>query len=369
MSDKDESQTEEPTEKRLEEARRRGQFAKAPELGMAIGLLTAGMILRSQGSKQAMAVAEFSTHLFGHLDPKLVTPENILRWVPVAVVWLSGLCLPVLGGVALAGILSGGAQSKFAISTEVFDDPISKINPLSGAQRIFSVQGLLKAALDGAKLVIAALLLYNGIKAAFSDPVFYTPVSLDRLAGILQGRSLDLLMSLAGAIAVLGGLNYVYQWRKTQKDLGMSKHEVKEEMKEANGDPHVKAARRQMARRLLQKQMLASVPTADVVVTNPTHFAVALKYERNKDDAPMVLAKGKGAFAQRLKAIAAQHGVPTVENRPVAQALFKHGQVGAAIPGPLFRAVAEILGFVYRTHRYYFHELKGRRAAADKARK
>jgi flagellar biosynthetic protein FlhB len=119
---------------------------------------------------------------------------------------------------------------------------------------------------------------------------------------------------------------------------------------------------RQLARRLLQKQMLKAVPTADVVVTNPTHFAVALKYERNKDKAPVLLAKGEGAFARRIKELAAANDVPTIENKPVARMLFKAGRVGKPIPVELYQAVADILAFVYRTHRYYFHRLKARRA-------
>jgi flagellar biosynthetic protein FlhB len=118
-----------------------------------------------------------------------------------------------------------------------------------------------------------------------------------------------------------------------------------------------------MARRLLQKQMLSAVPTADVVITNPTHIAVALKYQRGTDKAPVVLAKGERLFARRIKAIAAEHDVPTVENKPVARMLFKYGKVGRPIPAELYKAVAEILAFVYKTHRYYFHQLRSRRNA------
>ena len=127
------------------------------------------------------------------------------------------------------------------------------------------------------------------------------------------------------------------------------------------GDPNVKMAQRAMARRLMQKQMLADVPNADVIITNPTHYAVALKYERGVDAAPVVLAKGQNLFAQRIKAIASKHEVPTVENKPVARALFKFGQDGKPIPAQLYQAIAEILGYVYRTHRYYFYQLKSRR--------
>jgi flagellar biosynthetic protein FlhB len=144
----------------------------------------------------------------------------------------------------------------------------------------------------------------------------------------------------------------------------MTKQEVKDENRQAMGDPNVKMAQRAMARRLLMRQMMADVPKADVIVTNPTHYAVALKYERGKDTAPVVLAKGQNLFAQRIKAMGAKFEVPTVENKPVARALYKFGQVGKPIPAQLYQAIAEILGYVYRTHRYYFYQLRSRRLQA-----
>jgi flagellar biosynthetic protein FlhB len=165
------------------------------------------------------------------------------------------------------------------------------------------------------------------------------------------------LLSL-GAIAAL---SYGYEKFKTSRDLMMTKQEVKDERKSSEGSGAMKGARRRLGRRLMQKQMLAAVATADVVLTNPTHYAVALRYERGRDQAPVVLAKGENRFAQRIKALAAEHGVPTVENKPVARLLFSLGQVGETIPAELYQAVASILAVVYRTHRYYFHRLKSRR--------
>ena len=162
-------------------------------------------------------------------------------------------------------------------------------------------------------------------------------------------------------MSALAVVHYLYQRRKTLKGMRMTLQEVRDESKQSEGDPMVKSAMRAMARRLMVKQMLASIPTADVVITNPTHFAVVLKYERGVDVAPMVLAKGRNLFAQRIKRLAQENGVPMVENRPVAQTLYKIGEVGKVIPPQLYKAVAEILGFVYRTHRYYFYKLKERR--------
>jgi flagellar biosynthetic protein FlhB len=163
------------------------------------------------------------------------------------------------------------------------------------------------------------------------------------------------------ALGVIAAIGYGYEKFKTGREVMMTKQEVKDERRNSEGDAFLKGAQRRLARRLMQKQMLAAVATADVVLTNPTHYAVALRYERGRDKAPVILAKGENRFAQRIKALAAEHGVPTVENKPVARLLFSLGQVGDTIPAELYQAVASILAVVYRTHRYYFHRLKSRR--------
>jgi flagellar biosynthetic protein FlhB len=214
---------------------------------------------------------------------------------------------------------------------------------------------------DLAKCLIVGALIYTGVHDILSDPIFFTPVPVFRLGTFIYDSTLLLFFRLALAMSGLAILHYLFQLKKTEKDLMMTKQEVKDENRQAMGDPNVKMAQRAMARRLMQKQMLADVARADVIITNPTHYAVALKYERGVDSAPVILAKGQNLFAQRIKAIGSKHEVPTVENKPVARALYKFGQVGHPIPAQLYQAIAEILGYVYRTHRYYFHQLKSRR--------
>lgn len=363
MPEDHENNTEEPTDKRLQEAHDRGQFARAPEIGVVAGLITATMVIMIMGKTQALHIAQFSIALFGHLETIDVKMEGIEDWARLGGMMMLGLCTPMLGACALAGVMAGGLQTSFRLTPDVLEPKLDKLNPLSGFQRIFSKDGAVRLLTDSIKFSIVGFLVYGAVQQIMSDPIFYTPVPVHRLGTFIYECTIMLLFRLSLALGTLAGANYLYQRYKIHKELMMSRHEVKEEMKEANGDPAVKAAQRQMARRLLQKQMLASVPTADVVVTNPTHYAVALKYERGKDQAPVVLAKGDAMFAKRIKALALQHEVPMVENKPVARALFKYGQVGSAIPTQLYQAVAEILGYVYRTHRYYFHQLKARRMA------
>jgi flagellar biosynthetic protein FlhB len=226
---------------------------------------------------------------------------------------------------------------------------------------------MIRFGIDLLKLGAFAFILWGAVKYIIGDPIFYAPVSVVHLGEFINDATLYLFVRIMVACAIIAFVSYLYQQRKTTKDLMMTRDEVKQERKNSDIDPQVRSAQRALARRIMQRQMLKAVPTADVVVTNPTHFAVALKYERGRDRAPVVLAKGHNLLARRIKAIAAEHGVPMVENKPVARALFKFGQVGREIPAQLSQAVAEILGFVYRAHRYYFHRLKARRLGSSLA--
>jgi flagellar biosynthetic protein FlhB len=212
-----------------------------------------------------------------------------------------------------------------------------------------------------------AAIIYLSVKDITSHPVFYTMVPPEQVGMFILHLFLLILFRLFLMISFIAVINYMYQRYSNHQKMKMTKQEVKEEHKSQEVDPHVKNAQRSMAMRLMRKQMLDEVPTADVVVTNPTHFAVALKYERGKDAAPVVIAKGSGAFAKRIKEIAKEHDVPTTENKPVARMLFKIGEVGELIPVELYQVVAEILSHVYRAHSYYFHRLKARRLSAGTA--
>ena len=229
------------------------------------------------------------------------------------------------------------------------------------AGRIFSKATLVHSGLDLLKLVSIGFALYVGARNLLEDPLFTAPVEAAYLGQFLNQAAISFLSRLLLSLGVIAAISYAWEKFKNTQDLMMSREEVKEERRNSEGDALMKGAMRRMARRLLQKQMLSAIQTADIVVTNPTHYAVALKYERGVDKAPVVLAKGDNRFARRIKELAAEHGVPMVENRPVARLLFAMGKVGEGIPPELYQAVAEILAVVYRTHRYYYHNLKTRR--------
>jgi flagellar biosynthetic protein FlhB len=360
----DENKTEQPTEKRLEDARSEGQIARAPELQVVAGLVASISVIVFTGKFTAMKVAEIWVGIFGYLHEVQVSGERLGDWAKIGVYTMVGLIIPTLIATAFASVLLGLLQSRFAIARKALEPKWSKLDPVKGFQRVLSKEGAVRLLVDSLKLAVVGGLVYTGMQSIINDPLFSAEVEVSRLGTFIYDTTISLLFRFAMALGGIAAINYLYQRFKVQHDLMMTRQEVKEELRSAEGDPIIRSMRRQMARRLLQKQMLAAVPTADVVITNPTHLAIALKYERGVDSAPMVLAKGENAFAQRIKAIASANEVPMVENRPVARMLFKFGKVGESIPVQLYHVVAEILGFVYRTRRLYFHELKQRRLAA-----
>jgi flagellar biosynthesis protein FlhB len=360
------SKTEQATEKRLREAQAEGQFARVPDLNVVFILVTAAMMFLFTAQEYTARIAGITVGVFGQLGKYNMSPDAMGDWVSTAVMTMLGFVVPMGAACAAASMLAGGLQSRFRLSPKVLEFKLSRLDPAKGFSRIFSAQGWVKLATDSVKLAVVAMIVWSALKTILADPLFYTPVEPYRLGGFIYNTALTLIWRFVLALGCVGVFNYVYQLRKIQKDLMMTKQEVKEENRSAEGDPHVRMARRQMARRLMQKQMLNAVPTADVVVTNPTHYAVALKYERGKDKAPVVLAKGERLFAKRIKELAANHDVPMIENKPVARMLFKYGRVGKPIPIELYQTVADILAFVYRTHRLYFHELKNRRAEFER---
>lgn len=354
--------TEQPTEKRLQEATEEGQFARVPDLQVVFILIAAFFVLSFGSREYCQRLAGITVGILGHLGQYAIKPEAIGEWGALAAQAMLEFVMPMALACAGAGLLAGGLQSGFRLSPKAFGFKVSRLDPVKGFQRIFSGEGWVKLATDLLKVTVVGATVWSGVKGIMHDPIFYSPVQPHRLGAFILSAATMLLGRFILALGAIAAINYVYQIRKTRSEMMMSRHEVTEEQRQADGDPKVKMALRQMARKLMQKQMLSAVATADVVITNPTHFAVALKYERGRDKAPMVLAKGEQAFAMRIKALAAEHDVPMVENRPVARMLFKVGKVGKPIPLELYQAVADILAFVYKTHRYYFHRLKERRS-------
>src|SRR4051812_24728131 len=365
MADHDQEQkTEKPTEKRLNEAHEKGQFAKSHEITVLFVFTALLAVLGFTAQSASRDIAEYAAGMFTRFASTPVARDTVTVQLSEMMLITGRALAPLLAGVVGATLLAGGVQSGFRLTPKVDMFKLDSLDVVKGFGRIFSKSVFAKAGIDLLKLLAIGTALWLGARGLMFDPLFSAPVEAAYLGQFLNNATLLFLTRLVLALGVVAAVGYGYEKFKLSREMMMTREEVKEEHRQAQGDQHMKSAMRRMARRLMQKQMLAAVKTADVIVTNPTHFAVALKYERGKDKAPMVLAKGENRFAQRIKALAAEHGVPTVENKPVARVLFAGGKVGETIPGELYQAVAEILAVVYRMHRYYFHRLKTRRMEA-----
>lgn len=359
-SDKDQ-RTEDPTGKRLNEAFKEGNFAKAPEIQVAFMLAASFFALLFYAGNGARDMGLLASDIFARIGEASITAENASMWMNYLYNHGMAIILPIVIPCTAASILGAGLQTGFKLTPKVLEWKLDRLNPVNGFKNLFSKTKIREFLIEFLKFAAVLVIIVNGIMILLEDPIFHHPVTAIYTLSFIHKLFLVVFIRLVVAISIIAIINFLFQKKKTFDDLKMTKQEIKDERKNQEGDPTVKGRQRAMARQLLQRQMMDAVPGADVVVTNPTHFAVALKYERGKDDAPMILAKGQNLFAQRIKAIAREHDVPMVENKPVAQMLYKMGKVGSPIPYEMYQLVAEILAHVYKTHRYYFHKLNTKR--------
>ncbi len=342
--------TEQPTPKKLRDARDEGQVAFSHDLNVAVLLLVALATLGTIGPKLAAAFGVImrdtvTDHLQWELTAESSVRLLILSHLP-AFVWF-GVLLAVLFGTALAISI---AQVGVGFTFKPLVPKFSRVNPLSGLGRLFGMRGVMRFVFSLSKLIIVLALAWSMLRTDINDMLYFNGELAQRLAhdsGVLLTEALK----MAAVLALIAAGDYAYQRYQHVRDMMMTKQEVKDEYKQSEGDPHVKGRIRQMQREMAKKRMMQEVPKADVVITNPTHVAVALKYQADAMAAPIVIAKGYDEVAQRIKAIAAEHGITMVENIPLARALAKEVEIGHPIPGRWYQAVAEVLSVVYKLKR------------------
>jgi len=352
--------TEQPTPRRMEEALKRGQIARSAELQTAFVLLGGAVALSFAGREAWGRLVAATARTLGHLHDTPLSPAALPAYAWSGAWYLVQCAGPLVVGGVLAGLLAGAIQNRFNTASEALTPNWSRLNPFTGLRRIFSVRQLPVTGLVLLKFGIILGLTVTEIRAVLSDPIFATAVSVGRLAEFLGETALRLLLRIALALLAVAAVDYAYQSWRTHRDLMMTREELKEELKHTEGNPLIKAARRRR-RTLTRAQSHALVPRADVVITNPTHVAVALRYDRKTMRAPRVVAKGLRLQALQIRQIAQQHHVPIVENPPLARMLYKYTPLGGEIPTTLYAAVAEILAWVYRInrYRYYVEESQG----------
>lgn len=342
--------TEKATPKRRETAQRKGQIARRPEVGVAAGFLAALVMIRATGADllhQASNLFTKSLLLPSTVTESLTSPAVYGMFID-AVLILAVLSLPVVMAALIAVLVSNFAQGGLTLASEALTPRADKFSPASNFKKIFSgnnVVELLKGVLKlGAITFICAGPLMTAVREA--PALIGAPASYAFRA--VGGLAYDLGLRAGGALICMLAIDYGYGWYKHEKSLRMTKQEVRDEYKQQEGDPFMKSQRRQKARALAQQRIGVEVPRADVVVTNPTHFAVALRYNHECDRAPVVVAKGADHLATRIREIARAHDVMVVENPPLARTLYRTIEPGRAIPAELFRVVAELLAYVYQ---------------------
>jgi flagellar biosynthesis protein FlhB len=355
MSERQGEKTEQPTPRKIEDAAKRGQIARSAEVQTVFVLTAALLAFKAFGPAlwQRLVTAQIS--VFGHLHEIPITPDTMRGYAVAAAAAFAGCFLPVALAASLGGVLAGCIQSRFQTAPLALEPKWNRISPVEGFKRIFSGRSFVQTGVSMLKLAVIIGLSFSQVRKILGDPIFFTSVNMARIAEFIASSALSTAWRVTLALMLLAAIDYAYQQWRTQKDLMMTRQEFKEEMKNTEGDPHMKARQRRRRASKPLSQMLREVPTADVVVTNPTHLAVALRYDRRTMKAPRVIAKGARLNALRIREIAAASQVPVIENKPLARMMFKHGRVDGEIPAELYSAVAEVLAWVYRVNRYRYY--------------
>lgn len=345
--DDSQERTEQPSSRKRDQARDEGSFATSKELSTFLMIAGSMAVLYFSAVWMFTGLADlmrgsFKLLIKGDLTVKEVSGLFNMVSYKFFVIILPALAIPLFGAISYV------LQNGFALTTKPITPDLSKLDPLAGAKKILSTQSLVELAKSIVKISVIGFVVYKAVASEWQTMPFLIEADVFSVLSYVAGMTFKIMMKTLWVLALIAIVDYAFQRWNFEKGLMMSKEELKEEMKETEGDPIVKARIRSIQREMARKRMMAEVPKADVVVTNPTHIAVALKYDKEKANAPIVVAKGADMIAEKIKEVARKHGVPVVENKPLARALFKAVEVGKQIPADLYRAVAEILAYVYK---------------------
>ena len=349
FSAESEGRTEQATQKKKDDARNKGQVAKSKELDTAVLILGFSAIMTALGGYMLKGIKETFVYNFNQIGEILSYKESqglfqVINW---AIQKFILTCLPLWLVLMVIAFLISYIQVKFKFTLEPMKIKMSKMNPMNGLKRMFSKDTIITLLLAIAKVTLLGSVALNIIKEKIPEFQRLYQVSLEVSLGLIAKTVVELGFNVGGTFFVIAILDYVYQRYKHEDSLKMTKQEIKEEYKNAEGDPQIKGKIRQKMRAASMKRMMQAIPEADVIITNPTHFAVALKYDEASGRAPIVIAKGVDYVAQKIKEKAKEHQIEIIENRPLARSLYYTVDLDKEIPPELYSAVAEVLAFVY----------------------
>ena len=346
MADEQEK-TEEPTPKKLEDARKEGKVPKSHDVSSLVTLVVGVVVRYLVGQYMIFKLEQFYFYYFSFFSHQWSVNDIISLFIQ-SVLEIFILLAPIAIAIMIAGVLGNVAQFGFLFTTKTIQPKLSKINPISGLKNLFS----LKKLFEGVKITLKVFVAFGvGFYLFYSWLVEIPKLELfdlfTQIKWIVE-KVVILVWVMIAIFLVFAVIDFAYQRYSYKKSLKMSKQEIKDEMKNTEGNPEIKAKIRQIQMKMASQRMMAEIPKADVVVTNPTHYAVAIRYDRTKDKAPRVIAKGIDHLAQRIKEIARENDVMIVENKPLARQLYAEVELESEIPEQFYKAVIEVLVYVYK---------------------
>ncbi|HUY90337.1 MAG TPA: flagellar biosynthesis protein FlhB [Pirellulales bacterium] len=347
MADQDADKTQDPTPHRRQQAREQGQVARSQDLGSAALLLAGLSALLMLGEPLIGTMGALAQRCLGETPAPADVDSALAQFNDL--VWLvAPPLLPVLAAMLVVSIGVNVAQVGLLFLPEKLAPDLSRIDPLKGFSRMFSLTGVARLGFGFVKVVLVAAVAYAVLSGHRDAVLGLSGLGLPEIAVYLVDCLLWTGIKIAAALLFLALLDYGFQWWRQEQDLRMTLQEIREEMRNLQGDPQIISRRRQVQRQLVMNRLKTAVPKADVVITNPTELAIAIEYDLETMAAPVVVAKGAGVLAQRIRRLALENGIPIVEKKPLAQALYKDVELNHPIPNKMYAAVAEVLAYVYQ---------------------
>lgn len=351
FADEGADKTEEATPKKLSDARKEGQVAKSQEVTTAVMLLALFVILKVAIGYVGERLMRYFSETYQVIDVYAVdsfTPALATAFLRDGLVEVLLVCLPMFAVAVVVAFIVNVYQVKWQVTTKPLKPKLSKFDPIKGFQRMFSKDKLFELIKSVGKIALIFYIAYTELKDEAGAVVALYDFSLEQAIVYIGDFIINLGIKLSIFYLILGIVDYIYQKLKFKRDLKMSKQEVKDEYKQQEGDPQVKGRIKSKMREVSQRRMMQKLPEADVVITNPTHFACAIKYDKEVSEAPVLIAKGADYLAQKIKEVAKENHVPIVENKPLARMLYYNVDLDSEIPQELYQMTAEVLAYVYR---------------------
>jgi len=349
FADDKDAKTEKATPKRRQDARKKGQIFQSKEITSALVLISVFLGLKAlkgsiYGELKALVERVFTQYM---TTDEYFTQNGIWRLNVELLRSFAIIAGPIILISLAVGFVGSYSQVGFLFTTETLKIKLGRINPLQGLKRMFSPRGFTELLKAFVKIIIVSYITYSSLNNETTNILVLMKIDVKETGIYIIDTTISIALNICAALAIFGLIDYGWQWWEYERNMRMTKQEVKEEYKQIEGNPEIKSRIKQKQRQMSMRRMMHEVPKADVIITNPTHIAVAMKYDANLNDAPVVIAKGEGYLAMKIKEIARANNIEIVENKKLARTIYETVDIGEAIPPELYQAVAEILAYVY----------------------